>query len=32
VNDFHGLGAFLLMNEQAITSQSSMQLEGRAGK
>jgi unsaturated rhamnogalacturonyl hydrolase len=28
-NDFHGLGAFLLMNEHAITSKSSMDLDGR---
>ena len=32
VNDFHGLGAFLIMNEQHLTSASSMELAGSRGK
>jgi rhamnogalacturonyl hydrolase YesR len=29
IDDFHGIGALLLMNEHAITSKSSMQLDAR---
>lgn len=29
LNDFHGLGAFLLMNEHAISGKSSIELDGR---
>ncbi|HWR37438.1 MAG TPA: glycoside hydrolase family 88 protein [Clostridia bacterium] len=32
VNDFHGLGAFLLMNEHAMTAKSSIELDGREAK
>ncbi len=32
VNDFHGLGAFLLMNESVLTSKSSIELDGRGAK
>src|SRR5260370_41178831 len=30
VNDFHGLGAFLIMNEQFLTAASSMETKARS--